>query len=273
VNFTPAYRSVLTIAFFIFSFCICSQTDSLYNVAVRKADAAYEFKWMGYEKDAKALGKFEIAKQHYLKASQINPSASYPHERIKEIERIIKVEREKLLKRRFFAVSDSLFKAQNFGGALEYYKKSDSIFPSSFNKQRILLCDAVSKISRKDSAKIFLNAVLKGDELLEKYKNGLKREIEDVSLLTAAINQYKKAETVRNISEYIKLKLDQEDLYSGEPDEKLDKQYVKLIQEGDAQFKTKHYSTAKFIYEDALKIKPGEKYPAEKIKEIEKLVK
>ena len=47
-----------------------------------------------------------------------------------------------------------------------------------------------------------------------------------------------------------------------------DEEYLSLISVADQLFKEKKYAEAKIKYEEALAIKPGEKYPQEKIDQI-----
>lgn len=57
-----------------------------------------------------------------------------------------------------------------------------------------------------------------------------------------------------------------------EPGNLLEAKYNKCIQTADEYFKNHNYVNAKTNYENALKLKPEEKYPKDKIEELDKLL-
>ena len=66
-----------------------SQNDSLYYIALAKADSAYQFKWLQNENKPTDKVKFEFAKALYSSALKISPNNTYPANRIIEIDRIL----------------------------------------------------------------------------------------------------------------------------------------------------------------------------------------
>jgi len=90
----------------------------------------------------------------------------------------------------------------------------------------------------------------------------------------AALIDYEAASSLHPNEKYPKEKIAEIKALMGKSNESeaLERKYKETVAKGDAAFKAKDYKTAKTYYTDALAIKPGESYPKEELKEIERLL-
>ena len=278
-------KTKIIIFFYLLCFSCISQNDSLYNAAIKKADAAYEFKFLKSKDDPQDNAKYQTARDLYQKALQIKPTATYPADRIKEIDKIFL--EPKLISKAdsFFYMANTLFDIGKFKLAAKFYASADSLYPAGRAKGKIMrtkkayeislkgmisLSTDASEISNAKYALNFLTTIQKADSLYMEYAAGLAGDVNELPLLTAAIVQYKKALEVNKDSRYAndRMKKIEEFQISSQ-----DKNYQMQITRGNELFKLKDYSSAKYMYKEALKLKPNEEYPKAKIAEIEKLLK
>ena len=86
-----------------------AQNDSLYKIAIQKADSAYEFKWISNRDRSTDDKNFLSAKNLYNAALQIKPTAIYPTQRIKEIDFQLYDYYNKPVFKKYVLIGDSLF--------------------------------------------------------------------------------------------------------------------------------------------------------------------
>ena len=130
--------TLLTMTFILLGHLSSGQIDSLYSIALKKADSAYEFKRWGDKDNPADEAKFEEAKTLYGKALQINPSDNYPGNRIKEIEKTLYDFKTKPIYNKLISKADSLYFANNFVIAKNYYTKADSLYADEYTKEKLL---------------------------------------------------------------------------------------------------------------------------------------
>ena len=183
------------------------QTDSLYTIAIQKADSAYDFKWLQAKDSPKDKIKFENAKILYNYALQIKSNETYPAKRIKEIDKALYEFKNKPLYDKLISFADSLLNSGNYKQANKYYKACDSLYSSEYLKEKITLCKEADEISNTDSAYKFIMCIQKAENLNAQYLRGLERDSDNLELLSSAKAEYKKALIIKNNSQYVENRL------------------------------------------------------------------
>jgi len=249
--------------------------DAAYNLAIAKADSAYEFRsYVDSWKPGKTeVNKLVTAKHLYEKASELNDLKSYPKDRIKEIDKQIENvdkynedSRRDQASKRYIRSADSLLEIHNYLEARKSYAKSDSIAKSKYAEESVMLSDEAASIQPADSSSRFVSLVQKADGLFLKYLNELARDGDDRELLAEAVALYKQARNLNKDSKLIQSKLKVTDA----PETQSPKtQFKRAVANGDRFYKSKNYPEAFEQYLNALELKPEEKYPAEMLLKIE----
>ena len=145
---------ILTSTFLLFGHCSSGQTDSLYSIALQKADSSYAFKsWVDKDKPADRI-KFEEAKKLYTIALQIKPNESYPTSRIKEIEKTLYDFKTKPVYNKLVSRADSLFLAENFLTAKPYYLRADSLYSNEHTKEKLSAIYSLTNLTKNSSSDI-----------------------------------------------------------------------------------------------------------------------
>jgi len=80
---------------------------------------------------------------------------------------------------------------------------------------------------------------------------------------------YNKALSIKRDENYPRIKLkDIQKLIDQDSHDQESEQYRNIIEQADQAFQLKNYSVARFNYNKALTMKPGEKYPKEQLKKL-----
>ncbi|HEY9115608.1 MAG TPA: hypothetical protein VIN10_12990 [Bacteroidales bacterium] len=204
-----------------------------------------------------AENKFEEAIYHYSDALSYFPAKQQPREQIKLAEQLkAEYENNKYIFDAEVEEAERYLLIKDYATALVHYEKAQSIFPD--NKE---LANKIKKIKPEaESQKKYNDVVQAADEL---YINK--------DLFNARV-KYSEAQKIRPEDSYPKdmiLKIE-EQLALQRKD--VDKSYKNAITSADSLFNLEEYNPAKGAYSMALVFKPGETYPASKIKEIDKLI-
>ena len=223
-----------------------------YQKSIEKADYYYRNK------------NYKQAAIFYRKASIYKPDELYPENRINDIDSIktqIFVKKKQSYDR-LIALADDYFNREDFVKANLNFNKALRIFPDEqYPKTKI-------------------------DEINEKYKQqvSLADNLYKADNLTAAKNAYKKALTIKSNINYPKsmiYKIDKqveqarkeaEELKEKEKELARDEEYSNFVERADNYLKNKDYSNAIKMYNRALAVKPDEKYPKNKISDINDLL-
>jgi len=264
-----------------------SKIEKEYNDAITKADQLYNLK------------DYANAKTIYQKASSIKPKQEYPKNKINEIDALLakQGETEKNYKEAI-TNGDKAFDNTKYQEAIAFYenalkiKEGEKYPQSKINEAKILLANA----SQTESD--YKNAIQKADDLLAK-KNYIesKKEYQKASNIKQKeeypkkqIEEIAKADQALKLEDYSKSKENYEKALSLKPNEKYpqdqllsiekilsainkkNEEYNDAISKADADFNSQKYKEAKPFYEKAADIKPSEKYPKERIKEIDRLI-
>lgn len=223
-----------------------AEKDRQYNDLIQQADQLAQNE------------KYPEAIQLYKQALAIKPGETYPQNRIKELDELIK-NKEKIEKQYndLIAKADNQFKAQDYENARANYEEASKLKPSEkYPQDRIA---EINKILVELSAKEeqYKNAIQKGDDLYKQQK------------FEEAIKAYQEALTIKPNETYPQNQIQLAQAQLNERKEK-QKQYESLIAEADKLFNNKQLIQAKSVYKQALNVLPNEKYPAEQIALIDK---
>lgn len=223
------------------------------------------------------------AKDYYQKASNLKPDENYPKSQIdiinKEIEKakeqkdLAQKELEKQKKyNELIKQADSKFNSKDYEKAKELYKEAAKIKNEGYIQSQIDKINAELKLltEREELKKQYDKIVAVAD------KKFTDKEYE------SAKDLYKRAMNFNPSDTYPPKKIAEiEEILSRlEADEKIKQQkeaekliaYNQLINKGDLNFGKTRFNDALSNYKDALKIKPEETYPKQRIEEINKLI-
>lgn len=209
-------------------------------------DAKYNDLIAQSDKDLKA--KFlEHARKGYLDASRLKPNEKYPKDKIAEIDALLSKEDAKKYKE-LIAKADKLFAAKSYAKAKEAYVDASDLSPK----------EKYPKDKLAELTKIYKKIIFAADKFMldGDYPH--------------ATDSYNEALLVNPDEQYPKDQLKEIEKKTHSIDKTVD--YAALIKNGDAAFREKNYMTAKDAFTAALKQKPTEKYPKDKLAEIEKLM-
>jgi len=221
------------------------------------------------------------ARTAYQEALTYQPNENYPKTRIGEIDKALaeialKESSEKELNAKYAAAvkrGDDAFGNQDYTTARNAYNEA-SILKSfeQYPKDRITEIDRIlGEIAQKEAAEKDIkakydDAVKRGDAAFGRKDYVGARSAYNEALVVKAGEQYPKdkiAEIDRIMNEIAQKEANEKDLKA---------RYDAAIQQGDQAFGNKDYTAAKTSYSDALTLKPAEKYPKDRIAEIDRIM-
>ena len=206
-------------------------------------------------------GKYEQARIEYQKALDLRPNEKYPAEKIAEISKLLKSFADE--NREYndaISTADELFNLKKYAEANLMYLKAANIKPDEqYPKDRMLESDQM--LNQQKAAEAEYNQyVSAGDRMMESKEYDKANEKYNLAIALRPDEQYPRAK-LREIEQII---LAQEKI--------VQENYDKLIAVADSYFNKQEYDQAKINYQNALKNKPDEEYPVQKLGEIEGLV-
>lgn len=227
------------------------------------------------------LQKYDVAKQAYETASGIKPDEQYPKDKLKEIETILadlaKKEAESKAKeeqyQKALKEADALLANKDYANSKIKYQAALTIkTEEKYPKDKIaeietILADLAKKEAENKAKEEQYKALIAEADGLMKTKD-----------YAGSKTKYQAALTIKAEEKYPKDKIAEietllADLAKKEAEEKAkNQQYNDLIATADAALKAKNYESAKTSYTDAANIKTEEKYPKDKIKEIDAIL-
>jgi tetratricopeptide (TPR) repeat protein len=231
--------------------------ESQYQAAIAGGDMAFGNK------------VYELSRSEYQNALKIKPNEAYPKTRIAEIEKLMAADAQQKAADSKYANSigkaDSLFIIKEYLPAKNEFQKASNMKPAEvYPKNRINEINGIlANMDKQKALDIQYAAVIaKADKLLA-----------DKSY-TPAKTEYGNASTLKPLENYPKEKIAEIDkILAGLAVLKaLDEQYTLAIAAADKQFFLKKYDDARILYQDALAVKAEEKYPKDKIAEIDKIL-
>jgi len=226
-----------------------------YGLLITKADKLLEAK------------SFAMAKTEYANASAIKPQEAYPKEKITQIEKIL-VEQAtaKVVDDKYagiIASAEKLLAAKSYEQAKTEFQNAGLVKPAeTYPGQKIAEIDRILAgiAAARSLEENYRAAIASADKLFEeKDYNHAKTE-------------YTKASALKPAEKYPITKISDIDaILAGIASLKaIDDAYDSTIVNADKLFADKSYELSKTAYQNALKIKPEERYPKEKITEIDK---
>ncbi|MFZ4547665.1 MAG: hypothetical protein ACOYN4_09525, partial [Bacteroidales bacterium] len=216
-----------------------------YDIAIKNGDQAFEGK------------KFDAALTHFRNALSLLPNEIYPSNKIGEITALIA--QQKTLDdnyKKSIAEGELLFKQNKFAESIIEYTKAQEIKPNeTYPQQKIAEAqNQLSALRSKDEN--YASAIETAD------KSFADQKYED------ALASYNQALKIKPAEKYPKDKTDEINkiLAKAKADAN---NYTQSISNGDKAFGAGNYALALTSYQEALKIKPSEQYPQDKITETQ----
>lgn len=228
-----------------------------YDAKIVEADASFGTK------------SYADAIKLYTQASEMYPVESYPKDQITKANAAIKAIADAEATRKEYdaeiKIADGLLKKKSYAEAIASYQKASNLLPSETYPK--------DKIKEAQSA---LNALADQKEL----ENNYNQKIADADALFAqskwndAKSTYQEASGLKPMEEYPVgqiAKIDAELSKQAEA-EATNTKYKNLITSADDLMVDKKYSEAITRYNEALKVKPKETYPKDKITEAQNAI-
>ncbi|MCB9167903.1 MAG: hypothetical protein H6595_10555 [Flavobacteriales bacterium] len=246
-----------------------------YDGAIAAGDAAFKSE------------KYEEARTKYTDASGLKPDEKYPKDRIAEIDKKLEEQARKAEEERkqreldakyqaAITAADAAFKAENFEQARTKYTDASGLKPDEkYPKDQLAAIDKkleeLAKKAEEDR---------KARELQEKYDTA-------IHAADAAFQAERYDEAKGKYNEALGLKKDEkypkdqlaaidkrlEELAKKAEEERrqkeLDAKYQALVDEGNEFFRKEEFDRARSKFEDASGLKPAERYPKDRIAEID----
>ena len=229
--------------------------DEAYNKAIAAADQFF------------IKIQYPESKKSYQQALTIKPEQAYPKQKIKEIDALL----AKALKIQqdydtYISLADSFYIEKKHREARENYFLASTVKPQEnypremMNKVDKLMAGA--ELAARTTEEKYAAAVSAADRLLQD-KN-----------YEPARASYVEAGALKPSEGYPKTKIAEIDgILQGIAAQKaLENRYLSGIQKGDSLFDGKSYAASRVAYSDALKLKPEEVYPKERITSIDKIL-
>ncbi len=224
-----------------------------YNIRVDAADELY------INKD------FMGAMAKYNEAAELWPENSYPQDMISKINDQLALQMKDLDHNynRSIHKADSLLTIEEFTAAQGQYNLALTLKPGeSYPKSKLAEIDAHFAAQRMAFEENYANMLVKADSLF------------DAKQYMSSKEQYEFALTIRPDDAYPQQRIVdiEKELALIAEKEKLDKEYLALIAEGDKLFNEGHYDLATSKYKEAQAIKSMDDYPQKRIEEIQQLL-
>ncbi|MEI7594121.1 MAG: hypothetical protein WCK02_00110 [Bacteroidota bacterium] len=220
--------------------------DNTYSKAI--SDAEYNLK----------INEFEKAKQLFADAASLKPEESYPKTKIEEINKTVATtQTNKIAFDKVIAEADQLFIEQKYDLSKQKYTEASNILANEkYPKDRITEINNILTF-QQNTKQLYTNYINEADKLLTS------------NILDKAKASYIKALDVKPDEQYPKDKIDEiEKKIIDIAVKSRDSQYQVALNSADSAFNAKNMNLAKSNYIKASKLKPEQKYPLDKITEI-----
>ena len=219
------------------------QAQNRYNDVIALADKAFDEKL------------WDESKKRYQEALQIRPGESYPTAQIALIDQELQQLNQLAERQSTFESAvlngDASYARQFYPKALEYYRTALSIKPDD--------AAVIAKIAKVEKEQKEINDRLFYDETIKTADKAYKDQDYD-----NARTLYASALTARPDQTYPQNQINAIDKIVGD-----NQRYADLIARADASLAAQNYTSARENFKAALEMKPREKYPADKIREID----
>lgn len=223
--------------------------DELYNKNIKDGD-----RFM-------AQLQYQDAITSYNKALSYKPDEAYPKDKISQINsRLTEKANIDLAYNRSVSLADKLYKDKEYESAVKNYYNAISLKPSeSYPADRIKeIKIIISEINAKEEN--YKNSISKADNFFNNKDYDKALELYKLSLT------YKPDESYPDV-QIAKIN----DLNARQT--KMNNAYLQIISKANELYVNKNYQKARNAYQDALRIKPDEQSPKDKIAEIDRILK
>ncbi|RLD35128.1 MAG: hypothetical protein DRI83_07160, partial [Bacteroidetes bacterium] len=204
--------------------------------------------------------EYQVARDEYRKAADINPFEQYPKVRIDEIDLALAEIQNKLQQYESVILgADKLFNVGDYAESrIQYLRAQEILSHRSYPEDQIKMIDDI--LGREMATReAYLAAIARGDEHFGKreWEDAKVDYVEATDLIPA--EQYPKDKITEINNMLAKLKADQDT-------------YTLTLKTADQLFTDKQYAAALLEYRKAADIFREESYPREKIEEIDQLL-
>jgi hypothetical protein len=191
---------------------------------------------------------YKAAKTEYMNAMRLDPEAQFPKDKIIEIAKLYTDPEDEALYNSAVTTADNAFNRTSYDEAIIFYKQSLTIKPfEKYPKNRI--AEATRLRTEQDAKRDQYNKVVTGaDKLFEakKYPEARAEYVKAVTLLPKETYPSGKIAAIDQIAANAK---------AG------DDAYAAIIQDADKLYIARDFENARLRYEQALKMRPNERYP------------
>ena len=206
--------------------------------------------------------QWSVARFYFIEALKIKQSDSYSLGKVDACDKMIDsgITAEKMQDyQNKITMADNEMKGKNFSSARFYYRTASDILPwEAYPKQQLKEIDRVvaDKLTESDQ-RLFKENLAKADEAFNRKEYPTARfyynKVIELSQSDHATSRLKEIESIVNGSE----------------SKKLNAAYDDLIKKGDEAVKQKNAAIARFYFQKASTLKPGENYPKEQMRKID----
>lgn len=222
--------------------------EQLYNMYVHRGDSSFGRK------------NYMFAREQYAKASALKPGEQYPKDRLSTCD-VQQAAQDAQYNNLVKKADSCFFKQKNWTCAKDYYMQAVLVNPNqNYAANQAKICNyniSAASVMTKDQQ--YVRAIAKGDSCYNKQDWNGARE------------NYQHALSLKPLETYPLDRVREIDNKTANPQR--ESYYNSLIKEGDDFMKEGKYIDARKSYRLALDLKPQEKYPQEKLAEIENLLK
>ena len=227
-----------------------AEINEQYKTLIASADGAFNGK------------KYNEAITIYQEASGLKPNEQYPIDQIAKaqaaIDKQAKEKEKEMAYNGIITEADQLFAGEKYTESIAKYQEAIALKPdASYPKDQIQKAQDILDKKERDAARNqqFNDLVMAGDA---KFDGG---EYE------AAVAKYKEALDIKPKEQYPKDQIAkaQKEIQAKLAAKELEQNYASLLQRADAQFDSTKFDDAIASYQEALQLKPGEKYPKDQI--------
>jgi tetratricopeptide (TPR) repeat protein len=217
--------------------------DAKYEAAIKKGDEFLKTK------------DFSSAKNAYREAAVIKPDEVYPKAKMKECDDALAGPPSEKLYHERIAQADALFKMKSWQAAKNAYEEALKLKPNEqYPKDQV--AEINNMLSKNDPPEKYYECIAKGDALSKEHKYEEAKKMYEEACRLKPNEQYPKDQiTICN----------DEIAFT-------EKSYAEAVQQGDLFFKSKKLEDAKKWYQKAAGLKPEEKYPKDKMQEIDNML-
>ncbi|MCD4773458.1 MAG: hypothetical protein K8R41_08765 [Bacteroidales bacterium] len=209
--------------------------------------------------------KYENAKSKYLDARNIKPSEDYPKQKIDEINKILtEIEAKRSIDDKYnicIAKADEMLNNKDYQNALLEYKKAENLKPSEkYSGKQIIIVNRKLKELEAEKRKVYELFITKANSFFNEEQ------------YTQAKETFQKASKLIPAELYPQEKINECNAVITSLRKEKQQKYDIAIADADKFYNAKIYDQAIVSFQQAFELLPFEKYPAEMIEKINKIM-